>query len=136
MRLRVVAVVLAGQLVGLAGAVLIASLVGLGALVFPALDSPSTASVLLPLLFIGCPLFFSWALSRNFAASIRPFVVSMCSYALSALLFLWLIYSTGSERQAVGAILLPGLWLLPFTSSLGAFLATYIPPASPSESAG
>jgi len=106
----------------------VSALLGLATRVVPVLGSATAAAVLLPLMFVGFPIFGAWVFLRDSARQVRPLAVSACSFAAAGLVLFWTTRATGAERSAVGAMIVPELVMLPLASILGAFLGTYIPP--------
>ena len=125
-RLQVVALVFAGQIVGLLCAALVLSILGIASHSLPVLGSRSVATVMFPLLFIGAPILASWAFLKRLSGRIRPFLVSVFSYLCAGSLFVWILWLTGGVRQAVGAALLPLIGLLPIASAFGSYLGSHL----------
>jgi hypothetical protein len=127
-RLRIAGLALIGQLTGYFCGALVMSLIGGASNLLPILGSPSIATLLLPLFFVGPPILGSFAYLRRETSLIRPLVVSISGFILPAVLFVWIVRLTGGDRQAIGAMLLPVLFVLPLATILGSFLGTYVPP--------
>jgi len=128
-RFRVVAWTLLGQFVSIFCVTWLSFILGF-LLSAPPFSAPSLATaVLFLLLFIGVPVLCSWAFVRRYSAYVRPLLVSICSCVIGASPVVLTAQIAGGNRQALGAMSLPLLLLVPLASILGSFCGTYIPPS-------